>query len=324
MLQVILLEPTTSFEWTECSRLPHPRKHVQAIEVEGKVYIGSGYGHTDDVSYIVYCYGLDTDQWGESSDSLTCSFAMASFDKKVLLIGGKEKNKSFSTRVQVLMPNGTFEDSEDIPEMPTARAGSVAASLTFNIIVAGGYTKDKNRVSLVEVFDRRSKLWYPAPHLPKPCAELKAAVAHGNQWYLLGGSNQYKQVFTTSLQTLEKTFKRTPSNLSENGDAADVPETAWKTVADLTHDFSFVSIFGGSLVAMGGERGKVFGSEFSSRIHVYNHNKNEWLYIADLPSGVAKATALALPNGELLVIGGRGNAGKELDTMYKCKLAYPM
>lgn len=320
----MLLEPTASFEWAECSPLPHPRKHLQAIEVKGQVYIGSGYGSTDEVSHEVYCYDLATDQWKESSHSLTICFAMASFDEKVVLIGGREKNKHFSQRVQVLMPNGRFEDSGHIPEMPTARAGCVVASLPFNMVVAGGYTRDKDRVKTVEVFDRRSKSWYQAPDLPRPCAELKGAIAHGNQWYLLGGSNQYKQVFTISLQELERSVHRTLSNASENGE--DCPDSVggWKKVAELPYDFSFVSIFGGSLVAMGGEKVKFLGPEYSSCIYVYNHSKKEWLYIANLPSSRSKSTALALPNGELLVIGGRSGAGQQLDSMYKCKLACPM
>lgn len=320
----MLLEPTASLEWTQCSPLPHPRKHLQAIEVKGQVYIGSGYGSTKEVEYKVHCYDPANDQWKESSNSLTCWFAMASFDEKVLLIGGREKNKRFSQRVQVLMLNGKFEDSAHVPEMPTARAGCVAASLPFNMVVAGGFTGDRDRVKTVEVFDRRSKMWYQAPCLPRPCAELKAAVAHGNQWYLLGGSNQYKQVFTTSLQQLERSVHCTFSNASENGEDSSDPVGGWKTVAELPYDFSFASIFGGGLVAMGGEKEKFLGTQYFSRIYVYNHSKNEWLYIADLPSGRSKCTALALPSGELLVIGGRSEAGKELDSMYRCKLACPM
>lgn len=328
--QVILLEPTATLQWERCSPLPHPRKHVQAIAVKGKVYIGSGYACTDDVAYEVYCYAPATDQWEDSSNSLTCYFAMASFDTKVLLIGGKEKNKSFSSRVQVLMPDGKFEDCGDIPGLPTARAGCMAASLAFNLVVAGGYSEDKNRdrVRTVEVFDRRSKMWCQTLDLPQKCAEMKAAVALGNQWFLLGGSNQYNEVFTISLQQLEDPAKlRSPSNISENGESSnDSGKGGWKTVAKLPHEFSFVSIFGGSLVAMGGEKDKFLGfdHEYSCRVLVYNSNKNEWLHIADLPTGLSKSTALTLPSGEMLVIGGRSNASKELDTMYKCKLACPM
>lgn len=321
----MLLEPTASFEWTQCSPLPQPRKHLQAIEVKGQVYIGSGYGRTDEVSYEVYCYVPATNQWNASSNSLTCCFAMASFDEKVVLVGGKEKNGKFSQRVQVLMPDGKFENSEQIQEMPTARAGSVAASLAFNMVVAGGYISDKYRTKTVEVFDRLSKMWYHAADLPKPCAELKAAIAHGNQWYLLGGSNQYKEVFTISLQELEGPIHRALSNASsENGEDSSDPMEKWKTVANLPYDFSFVSVYGGCLVAMGGEKEKILGSEYSPRVYVYNHSKNEWLYITDLPSGRSKSVALSLPTGELLVIGGRSSAGRELDSMYKCKLACPM
>ena len=328
---MILLEPTASFQWTRCSPLPHPRKHVQAIAVSNKVYIGSGYTAEEDNAYEVYCYIPETDQWGESATSRTSYFAMASFDDKVVLIGGKERDKSFSKRVQVLSPDGKFEDHQDIPELPASRAGCVATSLAYGIVVAGGYSdaNNRDRVATVEVFDKFSKMWYRVPDLPKTCAELKAAIALGNQWYLLGGSNQRNEVFTISLRKIEDTVKRqrAVSHTAANDEAApqDSAGDGWKRVARLPYDFCFVSIFGGSLLAMGGEKEKWFGGfEYSDNIRVYNSNKDEWVHIADLPTGLSKSTALVLPTGEMLVIGGRGTAGRELDAVHRCRITCPM
>jgi N-acetylneuraminic acid mutarotase len=244
---------------------------------------------------------------------------MVVFDDKILLLGGKERDKSFSKRVQVL-DGRAFRDSTDVPEMLSVRAGAVAASLSFNVIVAGGYGDDKNRVRTVEVFDRRTRMWQKVNdcnQLPTPCAELKGAIADGSRWYLLGGSNQFRHVFTASLQGI---VGRSPSESVR--EATDLG--VWTKLTDLVYDFSTVAIFGGSLVAMGGERQKFLGSEFTSNMYVYNNYEKQWVLASQLPVAITKTATLVLENGEMLVIGGRSSAARESDVLYKCKLMYPM
>ena len=215
-----------------------------------------------------------------------------------------------------------FYKSEDMPEMNVARAGAISFSLTFNIIVVGGY-ENKDRLSSVEVYDRRFKTWYKGPELPCLCAELKAAVAHGDQCYVMGGSNQYGSIFTASLTEIaEKSVKalmgerRTQSDAgSRNEDDCEV----WSTLAKAPYDFSFVSVFGGSLVMLGGEKSK-FRATYYSQISAYSNSKQAWFHIADLPVGLSKAMALTLRCGDMLVIGGRSQSDAQVDTMHRCKL----
>lgn len=300
-----MLAHSASLDWKPCSKLPHPRKHLQAVEHQGKVYVGSGYGRTNEENFKVYCYLPEDDQWEEVGEAETCCFAMAVFNGEVVLLGGKERDKSFSKRIQVLTPEGKFEDSTKIAAMLSARAGSVATSLPLNLIVAGGYTKGNSRVSLVEVFNRCSKTWSRAADLPRTCAELKAAIADGDKWYLLGGSYQYNEVFTASLQDLS-----VGSNKS------------WTSLTNFEYNFSFVSHFGGCLVAMGGEQEKLFGArlEYSTRIYVYNSSQGLWVHVGNLPLELARSAALVLSSGELLIVGGRNSSEKELDIVYRCKI----
>ena len=85
----VLLDPAASLEWELCNHLPHPRKHLQATEFGGKVYIGSGYGITNDIGHYLYCYDPIENKWGDCPESKTCHFAMTVFDEVLLLIGGK-------------------------------------------------------------------------------------------------------------------------------------------------------------------------------------------------------------------------------------------
>lgn len=328
--QITLLEPTVYLEWEQCLPLPHPRKHVQVVEFRGKIYIGSGYGTDDSISCQIYRYVPTSNAWEDPLASHTRCFAMTVFSDSLILIGGVCNDNNFCKKIQALTPNEQefcFYENEEMPEMNSARAGAVSASLTFNVVVAGGYQKNKSRVTTVEVYDRRYRMWYFAPELPQSCAEMKMAIAHGDQWYLLGGSHQYSKVFTASLQKLITTSVKPliGENAESNGQESDALENGtesrvWVPIADLQYDFSFVSIFGGSLIALGGEKTKLVGSAYYNQIFVYNNEKRAWLYAADLPIALSKATALTLSNGEMLVIGGRNRTGDQLNTVYKCKL----
>ena len=319
-----LMEPTASLQWSSCASLPCKRKHVQAVEFEEKIYVGSGYGQSDEISHQVHCYSPSSNEWEDCPASSTQNFAMAVFDKKLLLIGGKENNVSIK-RVQYLTANKTnweFYKTEDMPEMLSARAGAVAASSTFSLIVAGGYNDSRYRVKTVEVYDRRVKMWFRAPELPRACAELKTAVVHGDQWYLLGGSNQYKQVFTASLPKLVESSVKLPM-------ADQVPNGAsqhhnfsepWTSLVEVPFEFSAVANFGGSLLAIGGEKASMLGSSYLPQMHVYNNSKKVWMYVADMEVELSKATAITHSNGELFIIAGRNKTGNELRSMYKCQL----
>lgn len=329
------MQSTASLNWKKCASLPHPHKHVQAVEFKGKVYIGSGYSNPDDISHQIYCYDPATDQWGDSSESLTRYFAMSVFNDNLILIGGISKENAYSKQMQHLTPDGRswiFYESDEMPDLPQARAGAVAVSYNYHLVVAGGYNVSRYRIDNVDVYERRSKMWFKAPKLPRTCAELKTAVMQGDQWYLLGGANQYNDVYTTSLkQLVDRTVQplipdRKPSDVSEEGTGGvSTPElrsNVWTAMAKLPNDFSFVSVFGGSLIALGGEKDRfLVGMWYSPKIHIYNSHKQDWVHLADMPLGLTKATALALSNGDLLIIGGRSKDGDMLDSMCRCKLA---
>ena len=326
-LQVSLFEPATRLVPEECLPLPDHRKHVQAVEYKGKVYIGSGYARNDELAHKIHCYNFEDNEWAQenTTESLTRYFAMTTFCDTVLLVGGIERESGdYSKGIQYLSPDGKtwiLHKSEDMPEMHHARAGAAASSLTFNVIVAGGYDKSRLRMSKVEVYDRRNKMWYDACDLPQPCADMKSAV-HSCQWYLLGGANQYNQVFTTSLQDLVmKSVKPLMADARGSGTENGHNGELWTSLSKVEYNFSSVAVFGRSLVAIGGEKDGFFKDSYSSSIFVYNNSKDVWMHVADLPFGISKSNALALSTGELLVIGGRSKDERELNLMHKYKLA---
>ena len=291
-------------QWKKCSPLPHPLKHMQAIELNDKIYVGSGYAPTEGASYLVHCYIPATDEWEEEEPlkSQTRQFAMASFNDTLLLIGGTKQDGSITSEIQYLCQDGReikFYSDDIMPRMPTARAGAVATSLAFNLIVAGGYDSSGNRLNTVEVYDSRSKLWSKTASLPQKCAEMKTAVVHGDLWYLLGGSNQYQSVFSASMKEIINSGTSSVSKDEASG-AGPTSSEVWEKLADVPHEFSCVSFFGGNLISIGGTYLRLLRTTtaFSKNICVYDSNKKIWICVAELPIPLSKSTAVALANGD--------------------------
>ncbi len=352
-LQLQLLDPTVKLKWSQGASLPHPRKHVQAVQVDDKLYIGSGYGDDEEVSSTVYCLDLNTESWKDCTNSLTVQYAMAKFDGKVILIGGNLKTNSalrqevqYATegltngevevssgaladtspiqetgKIQYLSEDGSqwkFFTEEEMPSMPTARLGAVAVALGCDLVVAGGYGRNKSRLKVVEIFNMPSKSWYTGINLPYSAAEFKAALSHGNEWYLLGGaSNTRNAAICISLKKMIK--KCIVPMAGQDNDGENHEQIGWINLPTLPHDFSSVAVFGDCLVVLGGEGG-FFRSSCYDNIHVYEPHRQQWVRIASMPCALSKCTAVSLSSGNLLVMGGYSNHRKLDDVLLKCFL----
>lgn len=207
--------------------------------------------------------------------------------------------------------------------MPTARMGAAATSLGYNLIVAGGYVY-KNRVGVVEVYDKCSNTWYRGASLPVNAAEMKTALSHGDQWYLVGGANQYRSVVTTSLKNLIR--NAVVPLMPGSCDTADQEHEAsangaiWTSLTNVPHNFCCISVFGGNLVVFGGEKESLLGCTYYSDIHVYDNHRQVWIYIADMPYQLSKCAAITVSSGALLLLGGHSKVNWPEDVVYKCSL----
>ena len=353
--QIQLLDPAAKLKWRQCKSLPHPRKHVQAVQVDDKLYIGSGYGNNDDISSMVYCLDLNSEDWINCPKSLTLQYAMAKFDGKIILIGGNMKINGqpnpvvqysaepqanaevqiqpgaiaansapviATGRIQYLSENSRewkFFSDEEMPPMPTPRLGAVAVSFECNLVVAGGYGNSRSRIRVVEIYDKPSRSWYSGINLPCSAAELKGAVVHGNDWYLLGGASQARNAaVSTSLKELIRECVRPPTPPDDN--QAVQTEGIWTMLPALPHASSSTVVFGGSLVALGGEREGIMNSSLYSDIHVYDPHGQQWIHVANMPCALSKCTAVSLSSGDVLVMGGYSKKRKPDSVMYRCSL----
>ena len=257
--------------------------NAQAVVLNNKVYVGGGF--TEDVTAAanVYTYDLTTDTW-ETLQSPTRFSALTTYHNKLLLVGGEEASTGQITNQLWVFEEGEQTWTQPLPPMPTSRLGASAVSYQDYLIVAGGL------LNTVEVFDGHQ--WVTADPLPENCCSMKS-TSHDGHYYLMGGYTQGTSVFYTCLQSLVEKATQHPPTSPSNTDQPSV----WKTLTDTPHQLSSTTIFGGTLVAVGGQPGQ-------SSLHLYFPLTQSWLPAGEMPLGVHMTCTVTLPTGEMMVIGG--------------------
>ena len=200
-----LLDPTMELHWEQLPDLPEGRKHPQVVELNGKVYVGSGYAAKEDSSHMVYAYNLETREWETLPKSETRWYAMTVFEGKLLFLGGKTQDGTITSKVYSFKESDTDGKwiSNCIPQMlDPPRCASSAVSVMSHIVLAGGYDTTRFRANIVDVYESHNSQWFRSKPLLRKAAEIKTALLNGDMWYLLGGANQAKEVYCTSIDYL--------------------------------------------------------------------------------------------------------------------------
>ncbi len=118
---------------------------------------------------------------------------------------------------------------------------------------------------------------------------------HGDQWYLItyGG-----KVFCTSLQSLISGSDQSP----------------WETLPDAPNNWSAAAFFGGHLLSIGGDLRNP-----TTAICAFSSTQS-WKHVADVPLPLLYSSAVVLPTGELMVIGGTDKHAKCSNKVFRAFL----
>ena len=248
-------------------------------------------------------------------------FGLGNIGGKLVLVGGRSRDgQTLSSNVYVLVKECSDEqrdlDSESawsdkpIPPLSVPRARACVISQTEDessacIAACGGRVFDKS-TSMVEVYHSGSPHWVTVAPLPAPRAALRATVLH-NTAYLMGG---YEDMGASG----KKDCYRIPlCNLFHVS-----KEIAWTTLNELPTQSATPAHLCGSLLAIGGS------TDDRKLVHAYNPNKRQWVHIADMTKGLSHATAAALPDGRVVIIGGRNNTGSRNKNVFIAKITGQM
>ena len=281
--------PSTSLEWEKWPSLPVGMSDACSVYLNGTLYVGGGITSNDmRADAALYSFKPGVDSTWTVTDTPTYCYTLVVHNSELLLVGGYEYPTEEITNKVFTMRDGQFVEA--LPPMKERRSSPSAVSSGSALVVAGGYGTS-GALSSVEVF--KNGQWTTAPSIPRAGYDMKSDL-HGDQWYLL--MSMAGKVFHVSLQSLISGDDQSP----------------WATLPSTPMNrFSATAFFGGYLLSIG-------GGDYpnpSRTIYAFSTFSQPWVHVANLPVRLAQSSAVVLPTGELMVIGGndkRENCSKKV------------
>ena len=288
----------SKLKWTKCTDMPVGMFQAQGVVIDGKVYIGGGGTDNAASDSIVFEYDLIEDSWVPLPPLPVSWFGVGQLSGELVAVGGKDGvNASDSVRVFDRVIN---QWKESIPPLCSPRYGATVVSYQSLLLVCGGLcnasTGGVDIVPTVEALSAYDFRWYIASHLPfsaRSC--LSSSIAIHDMFYLVGGYQ------STAASSVLGVSHFTP--LSFLISSGIITPCIWKAMTDTPHLQTTAACLGGCLLALGGTEEAYTLPAYRS-IHAYSSETNTWVYIGDLPYACCHCTAVSLPSGELLVLGG--------------------
>ena len=287
----------------------------QCVLIENSLYMGGGQTLNADKDYRSLIFEYDTsdinrEKWKSPFPQCpTEYFALGELNGKLVIVGGERENKDkkmvITGEVFVLDEEGKWR-GDQIPAMKTPRMRSCVVSFQGCIAACGGLVhveSEKECSAVVEIYRSKTNEWCTVSPLPKPRAALRVSIIYKTA-YFLGG-------FYPSLICPGKP-NCISIELEDLFQADDKKQRRWnESVCDAPCESSTPASLCGSLIALGGLESPGAISQ-TKAIYAYSPPMNAWYLIDELPIFLKSATAITLPSGKLVVLGGR--RGEERNT----------
>ncbi len=266
--------------------------YIQSVEINDIVYVGGGVTDRDEDNYIVKAYNTQSCQWHTLPPYSTCQFAMTTINNKLVVVGGMNRDYSYSNDLGEWQPDSN-QWTRPFPPMSKPRWGPSATSFKHWLVVAGG----RHGVCLqtVEVLDVSNMQWSTGPSTPWVSMQ---STTIGNTWYLMGGwceklSYDSPYVYSVSLEAPVSHFSSDSSNI-------------WNKLPSLNCIWSCPLNIGGSLLAVGGEDMK--SKKPVSTIQRYVPETNTWVQAGQLPHAAYDCTCIMISDKVHVMGGYDGNS----------------
>ena len=279
--------------------------HIQAVEIEGTVYVGGGDSESYHDDHIVMAYDTQSNQWHSLPPYSATSFSMTGMGNKLVLVGGQCGEHDFSRELGVWQTKDR-KWTQPFPPMPTARSRASSTCYKHWLVVTGGCdaTKcfpshalgildivDTNHKGFspdrVEILDVATNQWHFGPLIPIPIYDRKSRVIN-DSWYFMGDRNGLKcEVGSVSLDTIVQPL---------------LPDSyaIMKELTPLEKTQSCPLNFRGSLLAIGGRHKD---NTPTSGIMCYVPESSTWVPAGELPQALDDCTCVFVSN-KLFVFGG--------------------
>ena len=262
---------------------PPPQLNLQSRrmrDVPASMYRGSAVTHGDTIycisrlSYTIYRYDTDQDEWNEHAKCPYHYTALTFINGYLTTVGGRDERDRTTNKV-LSRKGGRWE--EEVPPMVTARYDHAVMTNKQTVVVAGGEKEES-----VEVFTGSS--WSSVAPLPRYLPHITATLCE-DQVYVM---DYHGYIYTSSLTTLLSTRPTTtPSTHS-----------TWRPLNTPPVTDSTLSTIGSQVVVVGGIRGVTYTTD------VLTLNNGEWTRIGSMSTGRTLPIVVIVSEDKMAVVGG--------------------
>lgn len=265
---------------------------ASAVASDGTVYAIAGFDQLLNRAN-VEAYTPATNTWTERKalpQRIFFTSAHALADGTILVFGGEAEGVMLDTIYAYSPTTDTWTTRKPMPKRRTGMMSAVAKS--GRIYFVGGASPDDPELSdtsvdgcssLVESYDPATETWTEHKRLTKPICFGSMVAATDGTLYLTGGitTTEWLGGLSSYDEATDTWTKRASPKLLRRGSA-------------------FVAS-GDRLYVIGGD----YGPDATETVEVYSPASNKWTTAAPLPYSRTFAIGAALPDGRVLIAGGR-------------------
>lgn len=350
LIFVLLSVPSTFAQsWAFTGRLQHDRVyHTETLLQNGQVLIAGGVNNDGQTMALAELYNPATGTFsftGSLKHDRKFHTATLLQNGQVLIVGGENNDGQPMALCELYnTATGTFAFTGSLHQ---ARSLQTAVLLqNGKVLVAGGFIQSKETgvTALAEVYDPTTGTWSSTGSLPFAIARATGTLLQNGQVLVAAGQNNSSPVNIAQLYNpATGTFSFTQSLLNarimatatllQNGevlitggqDAQINPLARCELYNPATGTFAETGVLhqartfhtatllqNGMVIAAGGytqpnDRSTTATSE------IYDPATGTWTFTASLPHDLARATAVLLQNGQVLVAAGVNNDGSTIN-----------
>jgi len=273
----------------------------EAAVANGTIYLmgvfsrTAGYpSHLVDIISNNYAYNPSTDSWTKIAPMPTprVSFAIASYNNKIYVIGGLEATSNGVSQISCSV-NEVYDPSTDTwataASVPTGTSGAQANTVNGKIYVIGGssgnITLKSSTLNMTQIFDPSTDSWSMAASMLYPFASAVSAVIDNNIFVIGGGYTDFIQIYDVAKNAWSLS-SATNALVPGEGAGATTGFNASKRV-----------------YAFGGEEGFLV---WANRTNAYDPVSNSWMTEEPMPDALMFPT-VAVVNDVFYVFGVGSN-----------------
>ena len=295
-----------TLKWRKGPKAPAAMHRGSSTIIRETVYVNDYYSRD------VYAFHCNTTQWSTLPQSPYRDSTLTTINSMLTTVGGEDTTSRYKTTNKVI----THRDHKWVelyPPMPTGRYWAAVLSTTTHVAVMGG-RNDNNRLAITEVMDIQTKQWSTASPLPYEIY-LATTTLCGEILYLMGGdtySNKYSVLSCCFSDLVQSTQSTRPSTRKWPWSSTVATHSkVWHNIPELPVMRSIFVTVQGKVLAIGGQDKQ---DKRTTSIYELNTDNNEWSHKSDMNVARSDCLATALPDNNILVVGGWTDTGRTDET----------